>query len=538
MLRKGTGEVVVLESFQIEHSTMPHITKEIIMKSQLLKILPRAPLVVLCLAMIVAGSTQAFDALVKLTGLDKRPQVNVTINETPLDRVGKGLNSFSAVVKKVSPSVVMVYTETKSKRIHQWEMPFKRAPSLRQFFGNSHPGRRGMPELRTPESKGLGSGVIVSPEGYILTNNHVIDGADVIHVSLTGRKKQYRAEVVGKDPKTDIAVLKINAEDLPHIILADSDQTRVGDIVLAVGNPFGIGQTVTMGMVSAMGRSASLGMEYEDFIQTDAAINPGNSGGALVDAEGRLIGINTAILSRSGGNNGIGFAVPVNLARNVMESLVENGEVIRGYLGVYIQNVTENLAEMFDLEESSGALVSQVIVNSPADRAGILSGDIIQKYNGKTIEGNRELQLKIAQTSPHDSIELTIIREGKIQTVKVDLAVKTDDQGIAQQSRTGRDSRDSLSGVTIDDLSLRFRRQFGTPRNLEGAVVVEVDRDSPAFAAGLRPGDVIQSINRQLVENAEDAVTISEKMGTPKILLKIWSQGGSKYLVVADLDVG
>src|SRR5208283_1619211 len=282
------------------------------------------------------------------------------------------------IVKKVVPSVVKVEVSIPGK---ETEMGLPNGVPdntfFRQFFGGGHQ------RFTTPPQSGVGSGVIVTKDGYILTNNHVVDGANEVKVTLNDGR-QLKAKVVGKDPKSDLAVIKIDAQDQPAITFADSSQSEVGDVVLAVGNPFAIGQSVTMGIISATGR-ASMGLDYEDFIQTDAAINPGNSGGALVDAEGRLIGINTAIYSRSGGNQGIGFAIPTDLAKGVMVSLIEHGRVTRGYLGVRIQSLTPALARQFDLKNDQGALVGEVEPDGPAAKAGLKSGDVIVKFNGHAV---------------------------------------------------------------------------------------------------------------------------------------------------------
>ena len=266
--------------------------------------------------------------------------------------------------------------------------------------------------------KGLGSGVIVTKDGYILTNNHVVDNADEVKVTLQDGR-EFTAKVIGRDPKSDVAVIKIDANGLPVVPMADSDKVEVGDIVLAIGNPFGVGQTVTTGIVSATGRG-NLGIEdYEDFIQTDAAINPGNSGGALVDTEGRLIGINTAIFSRTGGNMGIGFAIPSDLARSVMDSLIQYGHVTRGYLGVMIQDLTPALAKEFKLKDSTGALVGDVVPKGPADKAGFKDGDVVLEYNGKKVPDSRRLRLAVGDTKPGTTVPVKILREGASKTLEV-----------------------------------------------------------------------------------------------------------------------
>src|SRR5438477_1172751 len=290
--------------------------------------------------------------------------------------------------------------------------PFFDDPFFRRFFGSPFDDNGGRRQPRTFKERSLGSGVIVTKDGYILTNNHVEDGADEIKVARDKDKKQFTAKVIGRDPRTDIAVLKIDAKDLPFITFADSDKIEVGDVVLALGNPFGIGQTVTMGIVSATGRGGMGIEDYEDFIQTDAAINPGNSGGALVDAEGRLVGLNTAILSRSGGSQGVGFAIPANLARSVMDQLIKSGKVERGFLGVGIQDLTPELARQFNVKDTQGALVSSVTPDSPADKAGLKSGDVIVEFNGRAVPDSRHLKLQVAETAPGSSTPVRVMRDG------------------------------------------------------------------------------------------------------------------------------
>jgi serine protease Do len=319
--------------------------------------------------------------------------------------------------------------------------------------------------------------------------------------------------------------------------MADSDKIEVGDIVLAVGNPFGIGQTVTMGMVSATGR-ATLGLDYEDFIQTDAAINPGNSGGALVDTEGRLIGINTAILSRSGGNQGIGFAIPTNLARDIMESLIKDGKVTRGYLGVMIQDVTPALAKEFSLKDDQGALVGDVVPKGPADKAGLKNGDVILEFNGKPVKDSRHLKLEVARAKPGEMVPVKILRENDSKTLKVTLRELPATEKLAKAESTDAEETDALHGVTVTDLSAQARRQFNVPREIQGALVTDVDPGSAAAEAGLKPGDVIIEINRKPVASAEDAAKLTENAKDKTTLLRVWSGRGSHYVVVDEGKIG
>src|SRR6201987_2306359 len=344
----------------------------------------------------------------------QNPPLIVQTDDGPITRDVKSGTSFAPIVKKVAPSVVKVSVTTKAG---ESPMAMPDNDFFRRFFGNEDPfgsGRgRGFME------HGLGSGVIVSPDGYILTNNHVVNNASEIQVSLNDGR-QFTAKVVGTDPKTDVALVKMKGENLPALKLTDSDKVEVGDVVLAIGNPFGIGQTVTEGIVSAKNRTTSGDMD-EDFIQTDAAINPGNSGGPLVDTEGRLVGINSAILTHSGGNQGIGFAVPANLCRWVMDSLVKNGRVDRGFLGVMIQNLTPDLATAFKLDKTTGALVGDVSPGSPADKAGLKSGDVITQFNGQAIEDASQLKLRVAETAPGSKVPLVVNRNGEDKTFDVTL---------------------------------------------------------------------------------------------------------------------
>jgi serine protease Do len=437
------------------------------------------------------------------------------------------------VVKKVSPSVVKVYTTFKAPEGQTMEMnPFSGDPFFRRFFGDRF-GDEGMRRTPMPKQTGVGSGVVVTKDGYILTNNHVVENADEVKVQFGENGDEFTAKVVGADSKTDIAVLKIDARDksFPAVTATDSDKLEVGDVLLAVGNPFGIGQTVTMGIVSATGR-ATLGLEYEDFIQTDAAINMGNSGGALVDAEGRLVGINTAILSRTGGNQGIGFAVPVNLARYVMENIIENGRVIRGYMGVNIQNVTPGLAEKFELSDRTGALVAEVTPDSPAEEAGLKAGDVIIELDGKPVRDSRHLKLQVAQIAPGKEVPVKVSRDGKARELEVKLTEFPQDKMLAKgKGGSPSQSDDVTDGITVDDLNPQSRQEFNIPTRVKGALIVEVDPISPAADAGLQPGDVILEINRKPVRNAEDAVAASDGL-KDDTLLRVWSRGGSRFVVL------
>jgi serine protease Do len=498
-------------------------------------------------SLIMLLITLAFARFVRAGDEPKLTTVALSVNETPVTRdvVGKSTTSFAPVVKTVAQSVVQVDVSTKSKevRVPVQQMPFDN-DMLRQFFGNQFgPGTQER-TYRTPRQDGTGSGVIVSKDGYIITNNHVVDGADTIKVKLNDGRV-FTGKVIGRDPRSDIAVIKINATDLPFITIADSDKIEVGDLCLAIGNPFGIGQTVTMGIISALGRNnvpvgdMSDKYHFENFIQTDAAINPGNSGGALVDTEGRLIGINTAILSRTGGYEGIGFAVPVNMARNVMESLVAKGKVDRGYMGVSIQDINSSLAEQFGLlPDQHGALISDVMPDSPADKAGLKSGDIVLEFNGKAVPGSNRLQYEVASTAPGATVPVKILRDGKEQTIQLTVRELPGSEQLAKADNQAGDSSDSLNGVTVSDLDPHAVQQMNLPKDLKGAVITDVDQDSAAYDAGLRPGSIIQEINHKSVQSADDAVKFTENLKNKKILLKVWSDGGSHYVVVDESKAG
>jgi serine protease Do len=489
---------------------------------------------VLASALLVGGGTILFERDAFAKDRATPAPVRLVVDQAPVQRDQQMVTSFASVVKNVSPSVVKVYTTLKPGRDNNSPSnPFFDDPMFRRFFGDQfNPGnRRNMP---APRQQGLGSGVIVTKDGYILTNSHVVENADEVKVQMGEAGEEFTAKVVGTDPKTDIAVLKIDAKDrsLPALTVADSEQIEVGDVVLAVGNPFGIGQTVTMGIVSATGR-ATLGMEYEDFIQTDAAINPGNSGGALVDAHGRLVGINTAILSRTGGNQGIGFAVPMNLARYVMENLIEHGRVIRGYMGVNIQNITPALAEKFGLESSEGALVAEVTKGSPAEKAGLQNGDVIVELNGRPVRDSRNLKLQAAQIAPGKEVPVKISRDGRERELTVTLKEFPQDEQVASADKPGSELNDVTDGITVEDLSNANRQQLRIPANVRGALITDVDPESVGYRAGLRPGDVILEINRQPVRDAEQAIALTEDL-KGDVLLRVWSRGGSRFVVLKD----
>ena len=446
----------------------------------------------------------------------------VRVDETPISREGALRASFAPTIKKASPSVVYIYTK-KQIQFHRRQpfFPFG-DPWFDRYF-------RVPPLIEQREQRGLGSGVIVSEDGYILTSYHVVEGVDEIEVLLEDGESPYQARIVDTDLNTDIAVIKIQAKNLPAITLGNSDNLEVGDVVLAIGNPFAIGKTVTMGIVSATGRSGRSTWEGGDpgtFIQTDAAINRGNSGGALVDADGRLVGINTAIATQGGGYDGVGFAIPVNIARNVMNNLTTHGKAARGYLGIGFQPITPDLAEEFGIGEAQGILVTHVIPNSPAEKAGIRDADAIVELDGKPVKTMREFQASIA-SSPGKEIQLKIIRNREETNVQVTLETLDED------AFGNEDSADNpLRGIQVEDLTRNWRQRFGIPPRISGAIVVNVDFSSTAYQVGIRAGNVIQSINREPVANAQDANRLIRSLEGDRVLLKLWRGNQSGYLVL------
>ncbi len=444
--------------------------------------------------------------------------------------------SYADVVEKTSPAVVRIESDIREKQTPQSPMqsPFD------DFFGMPQMPQ-GQQQQRPQVQRGLGSGVIVSADGYILTNNHVVEDAEKITV-LMSDNKSYIAKAVGLDKPSDLAVLKIEGENLPFLNLGNSDNVRVGDIVLAIGNPLGIGQTVTAGIISAKGRRTGLsdGNSFEDFLQTDAPINRGNSGGALVNLTGELIGINSQILSsgQQGGSIGIGFSIPSNMAKTVMEQLIQNGKVRRGMLGINIQNITEDVAKSLDLKEAKGVIVSNVRTGSAADKAGLKRGDIVLAINGETIEDSNVLRNKVAQGQPGSTIKIKIQRDGQEQEVSATLdefAVegakgdgKPDEDGTngEKPSDTGR------LGLNLQPLTPQISRQLGLPADVSGVVVTEVDQNGAAAAQGIARGDVIMEINRQPVASLEDVKAALDKSGDKPILMLISRKGQTIYLTV------
>jgi serine protease Do len=467
---------------------------------------------------------------------DRTPP-KIVVDEAEINREGSFATSFAPVIKKAAPSVVTILASHTVKQREMRNHPFFNNPLFRDLLPDQDRPRR----PRSEKEEALGSGVIVSQDGYILTSNHVVEGADDIRIE-TAAGKEYTAKVIGTDPPTDTAVLKIEGADFPAITLANSDKLQVGDVCLAIGNPFGIGQTVTMGIVSATGRGELGIVNYEDFIQTDASINMGNSGGALVDAHGRLIGINTAILSGTGGNQGVGFAIPINMGRSVMESLVSQGKVSRGFLGIGLQPLNPELAERLELKDQGGALVAGVEEGFPAAEAGVKAGDLIMEFNGKKVAGDRQLRLMVSQTPPKSKATLKVLRNGKPKTIQVTLAELPNERTLSGMLRRGGEpdgggNNETLEGVEVSDLDGRSRRQYSIPNNVRGALVTSVDPASKAAEKGLREGDVILEIERKPVTSADQAIEMSNNFKGKKILLRVWSRGSVRWVFV-DVEQG
>jgi serine protease Do len=425
---------------------------------------------------------------------------------------------FVAIAKRAKASVVNVSSLKKSKQEdRRFSNPFFDDPFFRRFFGEEF--ERRMPPPREFQQQGLGSGVIVTSDGYIITNNHVVEGADELNISLPD-KRTFKAKVIGTDPKTDVAVIKIDAANLPALPWGDAAQLEVGEMVLAVGNPFGLSQTVTMGIISAIGRANVGIVDYEDFIQTDAAINPGNSGGALVNLKGELIGINTAIFSQSGGYMGIGFAIPSTMAKSVMESLIKHGKVIRGWVGLSIQDVTPDLAKEFGTTETNGALVGDVMEDSPASKAKLERGDIITAYNGVTVRDSNHLRGLVAETAPGTTVRLSVLRDKKAVDCTVVIGEMPKESAKAERDGSGKGDH-ALAGLTVENV-----RQSGRSKP-SGVVVTAVEPGSSAERAGLQEGDIIHEINRKPVKDVRDFERLTNQLSPDSPVLLLVKRGAS-----------
>ncbi|MGD0128938.1 MAG: DegQ family serine endoprotease [Terriglobia bacterium] len=485
---------------------------------------------VVCLAMsgLLYEGHRVFPqfALAGGAGLDG-PDIEV------LERQNK---AYERIAETVTPAIVAVQS---TQVIKMQQSPFMMDPFFRQFFGNM------MPQFNVPREQrehALGSGVIVSGDGYIVTNNHVVAKATEIEVLLSDHRS-LKGKVVGADPQTDIAVVKISASNLPVAPFGDSVQMKVGDTVMAFGNPFGQYFTVTRGIVSALGRNlADSGDRPENFIQTDAAINPGNSGGALVNVHGQVIGINTAIIPGSNGPGGegsfigIGFAIPSNTAKHVMEDLIKTGKVSRGYLGVSIGNLTDALSKQFKVPDTSGALIDDVNRGGPADKAGLKNGDVIRKLNGQSIESRDQLTAMVTDINPGTVVKLDILRDGQPMTVNVTLGDRPANLSyVAGTSKAPTEG--ALRGITVQNLTPELRDQLGLSPEVHGVVITEIDPSSPAAQAGFQQGDVIESVNRHQVNSVQDFNHwAAEAKG--QTLLRYNRQGSGGYVVITPGEGG
>ena len=455
-----------------------------------------------------------FSTIIYLTPLLVSPTFITANGEAVAGTIPAGnLPTLAPLVELVSPAVVNIATKGV---VEVKQNPLFRDPFFRRFFGDRIPQQQ-------RETASVGSGVIVdSVRGYILTNSHVIAHANEIVVTLTDRRR-IPAKVLGSDPETDIAILKIKPSRLTEVKYADSDKLLVGDYVIALGNPFGLGQTVTTGIVSALGRSG-LGIEnYEDFIQTDASINPGNSGGALVNLKGELVGINTAIIGPSGGNVGIGFAIPVNMARQIMDQIIEHGEIKRGRIGVQIQDLTRELADALKVNKDLGAVVSQVMPNSPAEKAGIQTGDVIIEMNGEPVIGSSDLRNKVGLLRVGDTVRIIAIRDGEEKNITMKVGAREEPK-IASIS----DDIPKLKGATFGAVP----KNHPLYEDVKGVAVLAVKEKSAAAKAGLVRGDIILSINKRRVTNAEMLISLAEKAKGIPLLLNIRRGSGALFLLI------
>ncbi|HRK13442.1 MAG TPA: Do family serine endopeptidase [Prosthecobacter sp.] len=486
----------------------------------------------------------------------------LTRDAAPLPDGGQLKMSYADVVDKILPSVVTIFSKGgKSGAPDVEDIPPNLRPFFYHFFGVPPPGedeeepaprgRRGAPRQapprEMPQQRGVGSGFIISQDGYIITNNHVIADAEEIQVAVehNGSSKNYNAEVIGADPLTDVALIKIEASGLPTAVIADSDRLRVGDIVLAAGAPMELNRSVTQGIVSALGRTG-LGIVgkgnmagYEDFIQTDASINPGNSGGPLVDALGRVVGINTAILSRSGGNIGIGFAIPMNMALKIVEDLIDSGSVQRGYLGVLIGDLDDEKASVLGLKDQGGALITKVGAESPAEKAGLEVGDVVVAVNGQRIDTSAKLRLIVSSQRPGTEVALDVLREGAKLTLKARLE-ELPQEALAQINRGGELPRkggsgvsnaEIVPGVTVQNLTPATRERYDVPADVQGVVVTTIDTESRAAAMGIEEGDVIQQVNRKPVRAVGEAVELA-KNSVKTVLLRVYRKGDTMLFMV------
>jgi serine protease Do len=492
--------------------------------------------IVLGVGLFVATGLLIFSAADRATVSQQRAAPDI---ETATASARQFTDTFADVAEHVRPCVVSVHSEKIVRlRRYDWQFPFGEDSPFRWFFGDEPPPSQRRPRPREFEYRqgGLGSGIIIDKDGYILTNNHVVQDVDEIKVSLADNRV-FDAEIAGADPLTDLAVIKIKGrvpKDLPVAKLGDSDAIRVGDWVLAIGAPFGYEQTVTAGIISAKGRTNVTrdSSRYEDFIQTDAAINRGNSGGPLVNVRGEVIGINTVIVSPAGVFAGVGFAIPINMAKSVTPTLMKGGKISRGLLGVLIQEVDRDLARQFGLTEPKGALVSEVNKDSPADKAGIKPGDIIASFNRQKIQDTRQLRNLVAGTKPGATVEVVVIRDGKEKTLPVKIGELNAEQ-LTNTGESGKGNELPDVGLAVEPLTPGNAAQYGFDETDRGVVVTEVAEGSAAAEAGLEAGDLITEVNRDRVSSVEEfRNALARAKGKDSVLMLVRREGASRFVIV------
>ncbi len=513
-----TLEISTIKGIWSRADTLQRPEQVIIIKFMRKKILIGTA--ILLIGFLLGGVT--YYTLGRITGQSKTMPYTFTPN-VPHQILETG-RAFSEIVRAVSPAVVNIST---TKVMSREAQPFFEDPFF-DFFSPFH-------DLGTPKKwkeRSLGSGIIASQDGYIITNNHVVEKADEIKVTLIDRRT-FKGRLVGADPKTDVAVIKIDATDLPTLIWGDSDKLQVGEFVLAIGSPYGLSNTVTMGIISAVGR-ANVGIaDYEDFIQTDAAINPGNSGGPLVNVKGEIIGMNTAIFSRTGGYQGIGFSVPSNMVRLVMDQLLQKGKVTRGWIGVTIQELTPELAQEFGLKKTKGALVSDVAKDGPAAKAGIMRGDVILEFNGKEVRDVSGLRNMVAQSKTGSEITMRILRAGREFTARVIIVeLPREVAEVVPSHLPDNSDLKALTGLSVMNLSKEIIRQLGFSKDEKGVVIVKVEPGSPADDAEMKKGDVIKEMNKKTINNVEDFNRIAASIRENDSVLLFINRSGKKFYVI------
>ena len=448
--------------------------------------------------------------------------------DNAIEQLREAGKAFSSVARKASPAVVFISVE----KVEEVRSSRQRSPFEDEFFKRFFdipPDSQSKQRSKQRKVAGQGSGFVVSSDGYIVTNNHVVGDADEVQVRFQDGT-EYSAEIVGTDSRSDVAVIKIDAKNLPVLELGDSDALEVGEWVLAIGSPFGLSHTLTAGIVSAKGRSSVGITDYENFIQTDAAINPGNSGGPLVDLNSRAIGMNTAIFSRSGGYMGIGFAIPINMVQNIMNQLINDGRVTRGFLGVLIQNLTNELADSFGLESQRGVLIAEVTKDSPAMNAGMKAGDVVVKFDERDVTDVGTFRNRVSLVYPGSVVSLIVIRDGKQKVLNVTIG-ELPESSVAESKEPAVDSLDEL-GFSVQDLTEELAAGFGL-EDQAGVVVTAVENESKAFDAGLRPGMIIQELNRTSINNLTDfRSTLKALKSSDSLLMLVSDPNGTRYIAI------